>query len=225
MASTCALTGSLIHLDGTPMKFAQVRAEVNAPLDYTGLVFLNEVAPAPRPVSTYSDKDGNFTLTLVRGMCFQLFFPGADVPLPFLVPDTDTAVLADIIFPRITQIDWSQMVVVDGDLTFPDLTITPSPDRVELAAGGSINVSLRVTYSDGRVSAFSADCIEAAPGTFTSVEQSALEITQLVPGDVVLTTSGLDDPYITLLDSLPVLQIPEQDYQVSLPSDLLIRFV
>ena len=227
MAATCALTGTLINLDGTPMRFAKVKATLDALPGYGGVLFLSETSPGTGYVSAYTDKNGQFTLTLTQGVCFQIELPGVDRVLRLVVPSTDTARLMDHLIPRVVSVEWSGLSIdVNGDLTYPDLTILPGPDRVELAAGGTLNVCLRVTWSTGQQVAYPATVLVAAPNPgYATVGDVALAITQAVPGDVTISETVEPDPINSDSEDLPLLLLPAEDYDITFPSDLIVRFV
>lgn len=229
MGTTCALSGTLINLDGTAMSFAHLRAEYIGVPGSGGVLFQNKLAPSPHAISAYTAKDGTFVINLMQGVCFDVFLPGEDDPVRMLVPAEDNGRLADYLYPRPSEIDWSELSVgVDGTVTYPDLSYHHDGGflHVELNAGETINIALRVKYSDGRVTAFTSDALSATPNPgYAVIEGQALAITQPNPGDVTVVTQNVDDPFEIDDSALPVILIPESDFDITLPVDLAVRFV
>ena len=66
MAATCSLTGKIVDASGQPLVTAAVRA---IPMSERGApVFVDDALVAGASISTVTDVNGNFSLTLVRGL-------------------------------------------------------------------------------------------------------------------------------------------------------------
>lgn len=102
--ATCTITGTVKNLAGQPLKGELLRIiHVNKPL-LDGSIYLGQ-----EKIEVFSDSDGLFSFALLQGVQFRAELTNNMYNLSRLctVPEAESADLFDIIFPRFTNLDFS----------------------------------------------------------------------------------------------------------------------
>jgi hypothetical protein len=223
MASVCTLTGKLLDLSGGPLSFVTIEAEMDVPPGHPGALTTDAYVPSLK-ASASTDKAGNFSLKLLQGATVRVQLPNADYTYPMTVPPKSSAVLVDYLFPRLTLMDFAEASLSGETWSLGDLTFE-SDDLVEVAAGETLNVAIRLTYSNAEVKFRDPLTVTTSQGTHTAPKAYVLGVTLPAPGDVVVTPDYAVSPVDPDYTALPVMLLPLDGHNVADPDPLTVRFV
>jgi len=130
-----------------------------------------------------TDSSGDFSFTLFRKSKFKIEFPNRIFDLAKIceVPDAATAKLSDLVFPRVTAVDFTNAVTT-------------------VAIGDTQGYSFTATYSDASTTGASAGITLSSSDTGIATI-SGTSIVGVSGGSVTITISAFDSTTYQVKDS------------------------
>ena len=177
-ATLCTITGDIIDLQGNSVSgYSFYIRHIHSPIVSEYDIVLGET------YKVTSDSDGCVSFNLLQGAKFKIEFPNRifDLTRICTVPEASTAKFADVVFPRVSSVDFKDAVT-------------------SLSVGSTQDYSFTITFSDGTTETNTAGITlsSASPAVATI---SGTSVVPVGTGTSVISIDSFDETQYEIEDA------------------------